>query len=142
MKVPVPSPPHVVTHYQTHWNTVVDQTYDPWRYNNKTEQQVETISRLKQGVSWLWGNISCRDFWILLWTRRVLTSFCLFYPTSFHYLGSLKFPFFFYMTSEDCQNGLSDWHSLWSHSKYLWPQKNDVFGVSRGRVKSACTRHP
>lgn len=63
-------------------------------------------------------------------------------PYLFSLFGFAQISVFFYMTSEDCQNGLSDWHSLWSHSKYLWPQKNDVFGVSRGRVKSACTRHP
>lgn len=28
VKVPVPSPPHVVTQYHTKWNTVIDQTYD------------------------------------------------------------------------------------------------------------------
>ena len=28
VKVPVPSPPHVVTHYHTQWNTVVDPQYD------------------------------------------------------------------------------------------------------------------
>lgn len=28
VKVPVPSPPHVVTHYHTHWNTVIDHSYD------------------------------------------------------------------------------------------------------------------
>ena len=35
------------------------------------------------------------------------------------------------MTSEDCQNGLSDWHSLWSHSKYLWPQKTTFWRFER-----------
>ena len=31
VKVPVPSPPHVVTHYHTHWNTVIDHSYDTWK---------------------------------------------------------------------------------------------------------------
>lgn len=35
VKVPVPSPPHVVTHYQTHWNTVVDSTYVAWSWEKK-----------------------------------------------------------------------------------------------------------
>ena len=30
VKVPVPSPPHYVTHFHTKWNTVVDPTYETW----------------------------------------------------------------------------------------------------------------
>ena len=90
VKVPVPSPPHVVTHYHTQWNTVVDSDYD---CNSGFDHWQSLWSHAKQSWCCSHRNVGCPGHWVK--TVHVIHSY-------------------------DCHAGFSNWYHGWSSPKKDW----------------------
>eukprot|EP00913_Durusdinium_trenchii_P016135 g15164.t1 len=90
VKVPVPSPPHVVTRYHTQWNTVVDSDYD---CNSGFDHWKSLWSHAKQSWCCSHQNVGCPGHWVK--TVHVIHSY-------------------------DCHAGFSNWYHGWSSPKKDW----------------------
>mmetsp|Transcript_3152 Transcript_3152/g.4524 ORF Transcript_3152/g.4524 Transcript_3152/m.4524 type:complete len:785 (+) Transcript_3152:52-2406(+) len=98
VKVPVPSPPHVVTHYQTHWNTVVDSTYN---CDNGFEHWHSLWSNSKKTWCCAHSHVGCPGHW-----EKVV-----------HVVHTY-----------DCHAGFSNWYHGWSDKKKDWCCANKDMG--------------
>eukprot|EP00913_Durusdinium_trenchii_P019055 g17908.t2 len=100
VKVPVPSPPHYVTHYHTQWHTVVDPFYD---CHNGLDSWHSLWSHSKQHWCCQHSHLGCQP--VGHWEKVV------------HVIHTY-----------DCHAGFSNWYHGWSDPKKSWCCANKHMG--------------